>query len=126
MINTTSVVSDPVRPHRWQPTRLLCPWNPPGKNTGVGCHFLLPQWSLLICLFGRFKSFGLFEASDTLGLFLKTLFFPALHYTFLSWFSFSRTALFKFVFSLLPQEGISKSFAICPPFLVFTCIKLAL
>ena len=45
---------------------------------------------------------------------------------FLSWFSFSRTALFKFVFSLLPQEGISKSFAICPPFLVFTCIKLAL
>jgi len=24
-----------------QPTRLLCPWNFPGKNTGVGCHFLL-------------------------------------------------------------------------------------
>ena len=37
----TSVVSDSVRPHRWQPTRLLCPWNSPGKNTGVGCHFLL-------------------------------------------------------------------------------------
>ena len=36
-----SVVSDSVRPHRWQPTRLLCPWDPPGKNTGVGCHFLL-------------------------------------------------------------------------------------
>jgi len=30
-----------VRPHRWQPTRLLCPWDSPGKNTGVGCHFLL-------------------------------------------------------------------------------------
>ena len=28
-------------PHRWQPTRLLCPWDSPGKNTGVGCHFLL-------------------------------------------------------------------------------------
>ena len=37
----TSVVSDSVRPHRRQPTRLLRPWDSPGKNTGVGCHFLL-------------------------------------------------------------------------------------
>ena len=29
------------RPHRWQPTRLLRPWDSPGKNTGVGCHVLL-------------------------------------------------------------------------------------
>ena len=28
-------------PHRWQPTRLHRPWDSPGKNTGVGCHFLL-------------------------------------------------------------------------------------
>ena len=28
-------------PHRWQPTRLRCPWDPPGENTGVGCHLLL-------------------------------------------------------------------------------------
>ena len=35
-------MSDSVRPHRQQPTRLLCPWDSPGKNTGVGCHFLLP------------------------------------------------------------------------------------
>ena len=34
-------MSDSVRPHRWQPTRLLHPWDSPGKNTGVGCHFLL-------------------------------------------------------------------------------------
>src|SRR5574340_2802 len=34
-------MSDSVRPHRLQPTRLLCPWDSPGKNTGVGCHFLL-------------------------------------------------------------------------------------
>ena len=34
-------MSNAVRPHRWQPTRLLCPWDSPGKNTGVGCHFLL-------------------------------------------------------------------------------------
>ena len=36
-----SVVSDSVRPHRRQPTRLPCSWDSPGKNTGVGCHFLL-------------------------------------------------------------------------------------
>ena len=34
-------MSNSVRPHRQQPTRLPCPWNSPGKNTGVGCHFLL-------------------------------------------------------------------------------------
>ena len=34
-------VSDSVRPHRRQPTRLPCPWDSPGKNTEVGCHFLL-------------------------------------------------------------------------------------
>ena len=36
-----SVVSDSVQPHRRQPTRLHHPWDSPGKNTGVGCHFLL-------------------------------------------------------------------------------------
>ena len=36
-----SVMSDSVRPHRRQPTRLPRPWDSPGKNTGVGCHFLL-------------------------------------------------------------------------------------
>ena len=34
-------MSDSVRPHRQQPTRLPSPWDSPGKNTGVGCHFLL-------------------------------------------------------------------------------------
>ena len=34
-------MSDSVRLHRWQPTRLPRPWDSPGKNTGVGCHFLL-------------------------------------------------------------------------------------
>ena len=34
-------MSDSVRPHRRQPTRLSRPWDSPGKNTGVGCHFLL-------------------------------------------------------------------------------------
>ena len=34
-------MSDSVRPHRRQPTRLPRPWDSSGKNTGVGCHFLL-------------------------------------------------------------------------------------
>ena len=33
--------ADSVWPHRGQPTRLLCPWDSLGKNTAVGCHFLL-------------------------------------------------------------------------------------
>ena len=36
-----SVISDSLSPHGLQPIRLLCPWNSPGNNIGVGCHFLL-------------------------------------------------------------------------------------
>ena len=36
-----SVVSSSLQPYVLQPARLLCPWDSPGKNTGVGCHFLL-------------------------------------------------------------------------------------
>ena len=50
----TSVVSDSLWPHGLQPTRLLCPWNSPSRNTGVGCHFLLqrifPTQGLNLCL----------------------------------------------------------------------------
>ena len=35
------VVSNSLGPHGLEPTRLLCPWDSPGKNIGVGCHFLL-------------------------------------------------------------------------------------
>ena len=38
-----SVVSNSLWPHGLQPARLLCPWNFPGKNTGVGCHALLQR-----------------------------------------------------------------------------------
>ena len=40
-------MSDSVRPQRRQPTRLPHPWDSPGKNTGVGCHFLL-RFSILV------------------------------------------------------------------------------
>ena len=36
-----SIMSNCLRPHRLQPARLLCPWNSPGKNSGVGSHALL-------------------------------------------------------------------------------------
>ena len=39
--HTCSVVSSSFRPHGLWPAGLLCPWDSPGKNTGVGCHFLL-------------------------------------------------------------------------------------
>ena len=44
------VVSNSLRPHGPQSARLLCPWDSPGKKTGVGCHALLqgifPTWGL--------------------------------------------------------------------------------
>ena len=36
-----TVVFASLRPHGWQPARLLCPWDFPGRNTGVGYHFIL-------------------------------------------------------------------------------------
>ena len=45
-----SVMSDSERPHRLQPTRLFCPWDFPGKSTGVGYHCLLHNiWLSLPC-----------------------------------------------------------------------------
>ena len=44
-----SVVSDSWRPHGLQPTRLLRPWDFPGKRTGVGCHCLLLK--LMLCYY---------------------------------------------------------------------------
>ena len=71
-------MSDSVRPHRRQPTRLPGPWDSPGKNTGVGCHFLLqcmkvnserevPQSCLTLsdpedCSLQGFSIHGIFQA----------------------------------------------------------------
>ena len=47
-------MSDSLRPHGLKPARLLCPWDSPGKDTGVGCHALLqgifPARGLNLCL----------------------------------------------------------------------------
>ena len=53
-------VSDSLRPHGLQPARPLCPWDSPGKNTGVGFHALLQgisltrDWIRVSCFAGRF------------------------------------------------------------------------
>ena len=41
LYSVTSVMSNSLQPYGLQPTRLLCPWDSPGKTTGVGCHALL-------------------------------------------------------------------------------------
>ena len=65
-----SVGSESLWPHELQPVRLLCPWNFPGKNTVVDCHFLLhgifltQGWNLhLLCISGTAGEF--FTTSTT-------------------------------------------------------------
>ena len=42
-----SIMSNSLQPHGLKLTRLLLPWDFPGKNTGVGCHFLLQEIFLI-------------------------------------------------------------------------------
>ena len=53
-----SVMSNSVRPHRRQPSRLPRPWDSPGKNTGVGCHFLLQCRKVKVKLLSRVQLFS--------------------------------------------------------------------
>ena len=46
LLYVCSVISDSLRPHELWPTKLLCPWNSPGRNTGLGCHSLHPGFFL--------------------------------------------------------------------------------
>ena len=59
-----SVMSNSLWPHALQPARLLCPWNSPGKNTGVGCHFLLQ------CEFYFFVVVVVIQNSDFIFIFI--------------------------------------------------------
>ena len=59
-----SVMSNSVQPYRLSPTRLLCPWDSLGKNTGAACHFLLKGifltqgWNLPVSHIGRRSHLG--------------------------------------------------------------------
>ena len=103
----TSVVSDSVWPHRRQPTCLPRPWDSPGKDTGVGCHFLL-QWKLPFPSPMKVKSESEVTQScptlsDPMGCSLPG---SSIHGIFqsrvLEWvaISFSRTALLVTVYSM--------------------------
>ena len=65
-----SVVSVSLQHHELQPTRLLCPWNSPGKNTGVDCHTLLQgsSWprdqTQVSYIAGRFFTIWAIKASE--------------------------------------------------------------
>ena len=72
-----SVMSASVRPHELQPARLLCSWDSPGKNTGVGCRFLIQGFfptqgsnSHLFCLlhFGQTNSLPLCHLGNPMKL----------------------------------------------------------
>ena len=65
-----------MRPHRQQPIRLLCPWDSPGKNTGVSCHFLLQCMKVNSLIFS-------FDLLSELEVYIKnrlTFFFPHLNF----------------------------------------------
>ena len=67
-----SIVSDSLQPHGLEPTRFLCPWDSPGKNNGMGCHFLLQcifqdQGSNLCLLNWRLYHWATREADISLG-----------------------------------------------------------
>ena len=81
-----SLQSCSVRPHRWQPTRLPRPWDSLGKNTGVGCHFLLQCMKVkresevaLLCLpLSDTKDCSL-PGSSVHGIFQARVLLPFLH-----------------------------------------------
>ena len=58
-----SVMPNSLRPHGLQPTRLLCPWDFPGKDTGMGCHSFSRgsswprDWTQVSCTAGRFFNY---------------------------------------------------------------------
>ena len=71
-----SVMSSSLRAHGLKPTRLLCPWNFPGKNTGVASHSLLQGIfpTQVSCIAGRF--FTVWMAREAPVLYINTSFIP--------------------------------------------------
>ena len=84
-----------VQPHRWQPTRLLCPWDSPGKNTGVGCHFLLQSLYFGGSNYMYIRLHGVAPYVINILLLFSVFFLPVFHFQFSSvQLSFSRVRLF--------------------------------
>ena len=107
-----SVASDSLQPRGLQPARLLCPWDSPGKNPGVGCHALLQ---------GNFLTQGLnpgllycrwilHHLSHRVLHFFLSSFFPFIRVSFFPSFlfliSFHPASIFSFLLSLYAAGGI--------------------
>ena len=69
--SVTSVISDSLQLYGLWPIRLLCPWDSPGKNTGLGCHALLqgifPTQKSSPCLLHLLHYKGIFFTTEPLG-----------------------------------------------------------
>ena len=87
-----SVVSDSSRPHGLQPTRLLLPWDFPGKSTGVGCH----------CLNDAYLTY--FDISDPLTLLFILMFIMYVSHTSLAWQFYEGNNLCLFCVLVYPQN----------------------
>ena len=123
-----------MRPHRWQPTRLLCPWDSPGKNTGVGCHFLLQYmkvkslsrvWLLATPWIAAYQAPGSMLPSGNLeilniykhkhsGIFALPLSFSKIHFLFLLLWPFKNLSslLWNFILFCHPFQRVAY-FYIC-------------
>ena len=84
-----SVMSDTSRPHGLQPTRLLCPWDFPGKGTGVGCHCLLHSFECMDFV-GKIMSL-LFNTLSRLVI----AFFPRKKHFLISWLQSPSSVILK-------------------------------
>ena len=119
-------MSNSVRPHRWQPTRLPRPWHSPGKNTGVGYHFLLQCMQVksesevaqscltfsnpMDCSLPGSSIHGIFQA--------RVLEWGAIAFSD----SLSHSIVFLCFFALIPEEG----FLISPCCSLELCIQMGI
>ena len=94
-----SVVSDPQRPHGLQPTRLLRPWDFPGKSTGVGCHCLLQFTALETLNNGKCMCFVNAHVLPVSFCFMKNYLFLVANFQIFWWVNVLFTDLiWRFVF----------------------------
>ena len=97
-----------MRPHRWQPTRLLCPWDSPGKNSRVGCHCLLWQRCLVFPIL-LFSSISLYQSLRRAVFFLLAIRWnSAFNWVYLS---FSPLLLSSLLFAAIRKASSDSHFA---------------
>ena len=94
-------MSDSLQPHGPWPARLLCPWDSPGKNTGVGCHFLLQ---------GIFLTQGFEQPSPTSVSCIAGGLFTLLSHEASMLSRFSCVRLFVFLWTMARQAPLSMEF----------------